>query len=113
MAEEPMETYIYSDGTESNLMAGEGQGVYVAQQVPLFGPLSLHVRAGIQHGFITAEDGFYRDTFTYFPAYGNLVIDLPGEWSVLGGAFYAINPFYKITDGYRGVLFPKKKFWSH
>ena len=99
MDDEPLETYMYTDGTESNLMAGEGQGIYLGHTQQIAGPVKMQVRGGIQHGFITAVDGFYRDTFTYFPVYANVMVKVSREISVVGGAFYAVNPFYKITEG--------------
>ena len=99
MAEDPFVQYQYTDATTNNLMAGEGVGIYVGHTQHLLGPIKAQIRGGIQHGFISAQSDFLHDSFTYFPVYANLMFDVSPEISFVAGAFYAINPFYKVTVG--------------
>ncbi len=99
MDDEPIFQYLYDDGSTQDLMAGGGIGVYAGHSQRVLGPVKAQLRGGIQHGIIEEVDGqvSYRDTFTYFPLYANLMVNVSPEISIVGGAFYALNPFYKQT----------------
>ena len=99
--DEPLVTYVYSDGSENDLTSGDGFGILLGADLVEFGTVALHAKGGYHWGgqFLNPDE-FGNDLVhsnTYFPLYGNLRLRLTDNFRLSAGASYLLFPQFNMT----------------